>query len=280
MDNNSERYLRLGKYYGEVLKAKDYHGCLLSEATYEADQCLPRHAHESAFFCLLLDGAYREYYLYKSVWYEPFTVAFHPPGETHRVEIGSTGARVLAIEIPTLLLERLQEYAGVPDTLADLYGGELVCLAIRVLRNHRARTAFSPFAIEGLVLQMLGAVARSPRIEETRPPVWLSRVLELLHEGFRHNLSVNYIAAEVGVHPIHLARVFRKFYQQTICDYIHGLRVQFACRQISHSELPLAEIALSAGFYDQSHFTRMFKRLLGCTPGDFRTRATSSGCQD
>jgi AraC family transcriptional regulator len=89
-------------------------------------------------------------------------------------------------------------------------------------------------------------------------------------------LSLSQQAACVGVHPVHLAREFRRFYHCTIGDYIRQLRIKFACEKLVQSDLPLSEIALASGFFDQSHFTRTFKQLTGKTPqayrADFRLR--------
>jgi AraC family transcriptional regulator len=74
----------------------------------------------------------------------------------------------------------------------------------------------------------------------------------------------------VGVHPAHLARVFRQQYGCTLGDYVRRLRVEFACRRMTTGDTPLVEIALAAGFADQSHFTKTFKSLVGITPAEFQ----------
>jgi AraC family transcriptional regulator len=117
---------------------------------------------------------------------------------------------------------------------------------------------------------MLAAVGSGAGAEEKKAPLWLPRVVELLHATFRQHLTVADVASEVGLHPIHLSKTFRKFQRQSIGEYVHRLRIQYACRELLHTETSLAEIALSAGFSDQSHFTRVFKQLTGNTPGDFR----------
>ncbi|HEY7818875.1 MAG TPA: helix-turn-helix transcriptional regulator [Vicinamibacteria bacterium] len=53
-------------------------------------------------------------------------------------------------------------------------------------------------------------------------------------------------------------------------QYARRLRVERACREILKGEQTLADIALEAGFADQAHFTRVFKRFLGVPPGAFR----------
>jgi AraC family transcriptional regulator len=94
--------------------------------------------------------------------------------------------------------------------------------------------------------------------------------MELLNEEFRNNLRVQDIANEIGVHPFHLSRVFRTVHGQTIGEYVHKLRVKYACEELALPENDLATVALSAGFSDQSHFTRVFKNITGITPGNFR----------
>jgi len=79
-------------------------------------------------------------------------------------------------------------------------------------------------------------------------------------------------AETVDIHPVHLAREFRKFYGCTLGEIIfRGLRIQFACRKLSTSDMPLVEIAWAAGFSHQAHFSRLFKHHIGMTPTEFRS---------
>ena len=79
------------------------------------------------------------------------------------------------------------------------------------------------------------------------------------------------------MHPVHLAQTFRKFYRCTIGDYVRSLRIEFACRQLAATNMPLSQIALLAGFADQSHFTRTFKETLGVPPSRYRELASGRG---
>jgi AraC family transcriptional regulator len=69
---------------------------------------------------------------------------------------------------------------------------------------------------------------------------------------------------------VHLARAFRRHYGCTPGDYVRKLRVESACRRLATSDAPLIEVALSAGFSDQSHFRRAFRRQVRMMPGEFR----------
>jgi AraC family transcriptional regulator len=78
------------------------------------------------------------------------------------------------------------------------------------------------------------------------------------------------IAREVAVQPAHLARVFQRYFRVPIGAYVRRLRLEWAARQLVRSSEPLASLALAAGFADQSHFTRAFKRYSGLTPDAYR----------
>ena len=139
---------------------------------------------------------------------------------------------------------------------------------MRLYREFRLMDAVSPLAIEGLVLEILAELVRLTA--SSRLPPWLLRARELIHDRFQENLGLADIAAAVGVHPVYLASTFRRHFRRTIGDYQRQLRVEFACKQLATGLTPLAEIALAAGFADQSHFARVFKRHLGMTPGTYR----------
>src|SRR5262249_39702212 len=150
----------------------------------------------------------------------------------------------------------------------DARGGPPALLAVRLYGEFRLMDAVSPLAIEGLVLEILAELVRLAAPPRLSP--WLGRARDLLHDRFQENLGLAEIADAVGVHPVYLASTFRRHFGQTIGDYHRQLRVEFACNQLATGRAPLAEIALAAGFADQSHFARVFKRYLGMTPGTYR----------
>jgi AraC family transcriptional regulator len=78
------------------------------------------------------------------------------------------------------------------------------------------------------------------------------------------------LAADVSVHPVHLARAFRKRYLCSVGDYIRKLRIEAACHALLNSDTAIAEIALRSGFSDQSHLCRTLKQYTGMSPRHFR----------
>ena len=85
-------------------------------------------------------------------------------------------------------------------------------------------------------------------------------------------VTLDALATELGVHPSHLVRVFRREYGLPPHRYLVGRRLDLA-RRLLLDGLPIADVAAAAGFHDQSHLTRHFRALLGTTPGAFRSAA-------
>src|SRR5262249_60822641 len=126
-------------------------------------------------------------------------------------------------------------------------GGAWGWLARRLVEEFRRQDEVSPLAVEGLVLELLAECSRS-RVELSHadPPRWLERVRELLHDRFSENLSLDEVAAAVGISADHVTRSIRRPNGCTLGEYVPRLRVEFACRRPPASELPLAVVPLLA----------------------------------
>jgi AraC family transcriptional regulator len=196
---------------------------------------------------------------------------FLPAGRVHGNRILDAGARCFEIRIEPSWLQRLDECSLTLDAPAYFPGGLLSALALRLYDEAREPDASSRLVMEGLTLELLGELTRrrAPATER-RPARWLREARELLETRFAENLTLQEIAAAAGVHPAHLATSFRAQYHCSVGDYVRRRRIEYACQQLSRSKSPLAEIALDAGFADQSHFTRVFRRLTGVTPAEYR----------
>jgi len=263
--------LSQGNYYGEIVRRGDIAGLILTETLYPARVKVPHHSHEDPYICLVLKGSFTETYGRKSRECSAMTLAFHPQGEIHSQHFHNVGVHSFNVEVERDYEERVRQYSAILDYSADFHGGFLAWLGIKLFNEFRQMDKVSPLAIEGLLLEIIAAASRSQdKISGKRPARWLEQARELLHARFAETLTAAEIADAVDVHPVHLAREFHKYYQCTIGEYLRKLRIDFACHEIISSDSTLAEIALGAGFFDQSHFSRTFKCHTGLTPTEFR----------
>ena len=254
-----------------MIKKQEFGGLLLSEAVYPGGLRQPRHTHELASFSFVLAGSYLENYEMRSQTRLPSTVVFHPPQESHSVDFQSEKVRILNVQIDFGRLAHIREHSVILDSSSVCRTETIAWLGNRIYREFYRTDEFSHLAIEGLVLEIMAEASRSKFCaHEKKSPVWLERAKEFLHAHFAESIALETIAKAVGVHPVHLARVFRQNYGCAISEYVRRLRVEFACRKISETDAPLSEIAHAAGFSDQSHLNKIFKSAYGITPFEYR----------
>ena len=258
-----------GQYYGAVLGQVELASALLVETCHPAGARIPPHAHRNAYFCFVQQGAYEETYGGHARECGPLTLAFHPPDEVHSERMSGAEVRSFNIEVKAAWLSRVCEAAPALRGPADCRGGPAAWLALRLYREFRHRDALTPLVIEGLLLEIAAELARAAA-EPRGAPRWLIRVQDLLRTRFAENLSLAEVAAEAGVHPVHLAAVFRRCLGRSVGEFVRACRVEHAAGRLARRGGSLAAIALEAGFADQSHLTRVFKRLTGMTPAAYR----------
>jgi AraC family transcriptional regulator len=262
--------LQPGTFFGVSPRSSRQEGFLLSETFYRPSQKVPRHVHQLPYFCLLVEGRYWEQYRGKPVEMGPRSVVFHPAGEVYHGDIGGNGARCFHLEIEETWQERLRALGGLPGETVSRPGGELSWLAARAFREFRSPDGFSALALEGLALELVAVVGREGLPAERRPPEWLLGCAEGIRDDLRRSFSVSGLAAELGVSPTRLSREFRRHFGMSVGEYARRARVDYVSERLGDTDVELAALALEAGFADQSHLNRVFKRVTGSTPGQAR----------
>jgi AraC family transcriptional regulator len=132
----------------------------------------------------------------------------------------------------------------------SLYGESLaMALAARLVQRYRARSDDAARAPEG---------GLSPRQRR--------RVAEYIEEHIGERLSLAELAAVAGLGASHFKTLFKRSMGSPVHQYVVRRRVERARRLLEESASPPAEVALRAGFTDQSHMARWMRRLLGVTP--------------
>ena len=254
-----------------VSTRREVSGIVLEEVFDSPRSKLPQHSHDAAYFCIALSGNCIERFGSRTRECKPLSWGFFPAGESHSFEIDATESRSFGVDIGSRWLDRARDCSIDLIHSERSQGGTTAQTLMRLFNEFHHTDDASPLAIEGLVLELLAAVSRNQtKLKSRVPPRWLGQAEEFLRLNFSEYLNLVTVSEAVGVHPVHLARQFRKHYACTAGDYVRRLRVEYACREIVRSGASLAEIALAAGFSDQSHFSRVFRRLTGMTPAKYR----------
>ena len=103
----------------------------------------------------------------------------------------------------------------------------------------------------------------------------ISRIRDYIHAHFAEEITISRLASLTGWSTFHLIRAFHEATGIPPHAYQNTLRVAQAQEQLRNGE-SIADAAVSCGFYDQSHMNRLFRRMLGATPGQYRRTAAIS----
>jgi AraC-like DNA-binding protein len=125
-------------------------------------------------------------------------------------------------------------------------------------------------ALGGVVMNLVAECIRCLKTEAESP---MQTVLEVLDREFRNPLTIAELAARVGMRPTTLATRFHREIGMTIGAYTRQKRVELARSLLVETDMGVADIARAAGFYDQSHLDRCFRRVSGTTPTALRRSA-------
>jgi len=260
---------------GRRIRQTAFDGMTINEVVYPGGFRLAPHAHEHANISVLLAGSFHERAGTVATACRTCGVVFKPPQTEHGNEVGRAGARTLIIEIQRERFESLCQWSETLKRYAWTHTGPVPELMLRLYREFRLGDDLSAASLEQLLIEVLSTdfkVTPDPAVSGT--PRWL--------QGIMHRLCdcdgappppVADLAAEAGVHPVYLARVFRRHHRCTIAQYVRRRRLERALHELSTSRRSLAEIAIDTGFADQAHFSRAFKAHAGLTPGQFRKLA-------
>lgn len=280
MSSQSNHQLQAGQYFGSVVQRRKLNGVVLSELKHAHPRALPQHSHELGFFSLLLRGDYKEWYGRQTVTHQPLTLMWHPEELQHQDAVGQRGCHFFNAEVPNAWLDRLREHTALVSAPFVLPRADTSWLMLRLYREFNESEMGCELAMEGLLLELLAMLARQKPSLERQKPLWLRRVETRLHDEFTGKVTMTELAAEAGVHPAHLAVTFRRFHHTTVGEFIQQLRVETACRRLRQPKASLSDIALELGFADQSHFSRIFRRLTGMTPKAWRALVSHQAASD
>lgn len=234
---------------------------------------LPAHAHDDPTLCYVLRGRFSEFARGRTLDCSADTLKLTAAGETHSNRFPHTESRGLRIDIAR---DRFAESPAILSLLDSEFcrpsSGAQPTFQ-RLMAELSTADAATSIAVEGMLLELLARLARerAPVSAHDRPP-WLRRAEEMIHAEFASPITLTRVAGEVGVNASTLARAYRAQFGMSVGAHVRRLRIEWAARELLRSAAPISTIALQAGFYDQAHFTNVFRRLLGTSPARYRDR--------
>jgi AraC family transcriptional regulator len=224
------------------------------------------HEHQAGAICVLLRGDMREDMGDGEGYHGPGDVVFKPANVRHRNAFGPSGTSILTVALADRLIEQL---TASDFSLAKPFVTRATEISIATRRLAVAMRNEASLRCEALALQLLAAVreAQATARSSRSPAVTVLRNTVLRRTSAP--LQLSRLARAAGVTTAQLARAVRRDFGVSVRTYVQQIRVEQAAMLLDEG-LPIATVALELGYYDQSHFTRTFKRVTGLTPGVYQ----------
>jgi AraC family transcriptional regulator len=240
----------------------------IHEGEFTPTLIVPAHMHDVAVVSLVLKGQAIEQVHDGTRDLAPQDLIFTPAFEMHAYRFPKAG-RWLNMQLSDPWLARVTDGNPLAYRSSQIVRSQSAAAwATRVRTEVRYTDSMSPLAIDGAMMLMIAEMARV-KIDGARTrPRWLNVVDDALEASIASPPSVDALAAMAGVHPTHLLRTFRRYHGTTIANFVRHRRIERARAEIATGK-QLSTIALDVGFADQSHFTRLFKKAFGETPGEY-----------
>ena len=217
---------------------------------------VPEHAHDWPLLSLFVMGGYSNQTEAGQRFIAGPSAVFYAAGAAHHNHAGSDGFEQIEIEFDPGWLHSARLPAGPVRRWVGGRGGAearaLARICCDVASEQQVLTALQRF---------LETISPAP---DAMAPGWFDGVTRRLRED--PALKVSALARDAGLHPSWLGTAYRCAAGEGLLDAAARFRVEHAARLLRESDLPFAEIAAAAGFCDQSHMIRSFRRVLGRIP--------------
>lgn len=260
--------LQAGQFFGATRAQLDTTDFVVSTVTHRDARMVPAHVHANPFFSMLVSGRYREWFGREHWDARPLAMVLRPPQAVHHDEIGPGGAAFLCVDFTQSFWDSLAG-AGIRLERRAFESRPMSASALRLLEEVCGRRPGWRGTAQALIVELIAEFTRETAGGNGIESRWLRRLLDRLHDE-PHAASLRSIAEDLGLHPVHVTRVFRRHMGMTLSAYLKRLRLLDATRALLETGEPLAALAGGYGFADQSHLTRELHHRTGWTPHRLR----------
>lgn len=198
-----------------------------------------------------------------------YTADTEDPWEYYWVGFNGAGAAALVQQLPFTEEAPLFRAAN-PATTRDILHNIYLSVGQEPY-NQAAMTGHLYLFLSHLMQHTPPLVHRPPQPGSS----YVVAAIKFIQFNYSRDISINDIAAAVGVSRSHLYRVFVSHLGQSPVEYLTLFRISEACSLLETTNLTVAEVAYSVGFFDQFYFSRVFKRIKGVPPSQYATQSSN-----
>ena len=247
---------------------------------------LSEHEHPAHFLTLLTSGRVRYQWTIegrtKSAEHAPGSVYILPAGTRDRLSWSGATDRIVLAVTPDFLARALDETAHLADvelaTRLDLRDRHINALMLALHADLEDGSLAGPLYGESVGTALAYYLLRRYAVRTTRtgkyrggmPAARLNRVLDFMRQNYARDTRLWELAQLAGMSPHYFCELFKQSTGLSPHQYFLQQRIARAKECLRNPEVTVSQVAASTGFADQSHFTKVFRRIVGITPAQFR----------
>ena len=250
---------------------------------------IAEHEHPAHFLNLLVGEPVRAEWTTEgrchSAINEPGTIYLLPRGTRDKVTWMHQSSRVMLAIDPNFLAQSVEETAHLEDVALtpdwELKDRHIAALMMALHADLEDGQPAGPLYGEMLAATLAAYLVKrfsirpvaAKRAAGGLPKARLKRVLEFISAHLSDEIRLETLASIAGMSRHHFSELFRSSTGVSPYQYVIGQRVERGKRMLRDTDLSILEIGLATGFADQSHFTKIFRRVTRVTPRDYRIAA-------
>jgi len=230
------------------------------------------HAHDNARLVFVLNGTLEETYEDDAMLCSANSFSFHPAIQPHRNGSGTTDTRVIIIETCSSRGRQLLPIIGADVAPFATPSRRLRSTALELSRALRGRDDMRALSVESMTLELVARASRliAQRCDPRPRPRFLDDACSFIDAQLHRALTLREVASAMRVSIRQLSDALRVHELKTFRAFVRERRIARARALLADRAISISDVALTCGFCDQSHLTRVFRHVTGLTPLSWR----------
>ena len=255
--------LELGKFYGTTKKKAELSYFNLTLTEYSPYCKIDKHNHQTPYLSLLINGNYKEISKGREQTVLQGNTVFRPSDYEHQNEFDNSLGKCFNVEIK---IEAFPFFSTLLEQSKAVFINQSSIDIYFLLQNFFSGTNNN---LNNLCFELVSEFVKGNEYKNYGRALWIKEIMNLIQDKPANDFNVEEIARAMNIHPVYLVRKFKEKTGLKLTQYITKVRLTYALHKMNSGNHNLTEVCYDCGFYDQSHFNRIFKLSFGISPGKF-----------
>lgn len=159
--------------------------------------------------------------------------------------------------------------------------GDLIEKYVDEMIQYQTPTEENELKLHGLLFlylsELVGNADKHTISENSQKDIYIKKCIEYIEKNFSHNISVTNLAEYIGLNRSYLSSIFKSYLNMSPQEFLIKYRMDKATEFMSTPSLSISEISRSVGYEDPLAFSKIFKKIKGSSPKEYREIMLKSG---